>query len=161
MSSGRDARGTSNSPRVSSGIPEIEKALKDAKLDLPPLPISQQEPRCRAPREGLGYLTCEPDLGRVPGDIEVNDPSAVEDDHGVEQLKSRSRNNEHVDAASKVRLLARARTALVARSTAFLGLLTSFYDLKLLGTSFFNNRERAANNGEMALSGRSATVTDF
>jgi hypothetical protein len=29
----------------------------------------------------------EPDLGRVLGDIEVNDPSAVvaEDDHGVEQ----------------------------------------------------------------------------
>ena len=41
----------------------------------------------------------EPDLGRVLGDIEVNDPSAVvaEDDHGVEQPKRRGRNNEHVD----------------------------------------------------------------
>ena len=41
----------------------------------------------------------EPDLGRVLGDIEVNDPSAVvaEDDHGVEQAKRRGRNNEHVD----------------------------------------------------------------
>src|SRR6266702_3812383 len=33
---------------------------------------------------------CEPDLGRVLGDIEVNDPLAVvaEDDHGVEQPKT-------------------------------------------------------------------------
>ena len=43
---------------------------------------------------------CKPDLGRVLGDIEVNDPSAVvaEDDHGVEQAKRRGRNDEHVDS---------------------------------------------------------------
>ena len=51
------------------------------------------------PREGLGHLMREPDLGRVLGDIEVNNPSAVvtEDDHSIEQLKRRGRNNEHVD----------------------------------------------------------------
>src|SRR6516162_4303491 len=50
----------------------------------------------------------EPDLGRVRGDIEVNDPSAVvaEDDHGVEQPKRRGRNNEHVDSHSVAHMVA-------------------------------------------------------
>ena len=43
---------------------------------------------------------CKPDLGRVLGDIEVNDPSAVvtDDDQAVEQPERRGRNDEHVDS---------------------------------------------------------------
>ena len=74
--------------------------------------VPQQISRCCVPREGLGHLMREPDLGWVLSDIEVNDPSAVvaEDDHGVEQPTGRGRNNEHVDG--------RRLTHVVAQETA-------------------------------------------
>src|SRR5258708_13449968 len=37
--------------------------------------VPQQMSRCCVPREARAYLTCEPDLGRVLGDIQANDPS--------------------------------------------------------------------------------------
>jgi hypothetical protein len=51
------------------------------------------------PTEGFSHLMREPELGRILGDIEVNDPSAVvtDDDQAVEQPERRGRNDEHVD----------------------------------------------------------------
>lgn len=39
--------------------------------------VPQHISRCHVPGKGFGYLTGEPDLGRVLRDIEVNDPSPV------------------------------------------------------------------------------------
>ena len=51
------------------------------------------------PRKGLGDLPREPGLGRVLGDLEMDDPSSMvtKNDHGMQQLKRRGRDHEHVD----------------------------------------------------------------
>ena len=61
--------------------------------------VPEQIARRGVPRKGLGDLACEPDLGRVLGDLEMDDSSSMEikDDHGIEQLKRRGRDHEHVD----------------------------------------------------------------
>ena len=50
----------------------------------------------------------EPELGRILGDIEVNDPSAVvtDDDQAVEQPERRGRNDEHVDGHGVAHVIA-------------------------------------------------------
>jgi hypothetical protein len=61
--------------------------------------VSQQIARRGVPRKGLGDLPREPDLGRVLGDLEMDDPSSmvIKDNHGIKQLKRRGRDHEHVD----------------------------------------------------------------
>src|SRR5665647_150646 len=61
--------------------------------------IPQQIAGRGVPRKRLGYLACEPVLGWMSGNIEVNDLSSIvaKDDHGVEQPKRRGCNNEHVN----------------------------------------------------------------
>jgi hypothetical protein len=50
----------------------------------------------------------EPELGRILGDIEENDPSAVmtDDDQAVEQPERRGRNDEHVDGHGVAHVIA-------------------------------------------------------
>src|SRR5215470_14592961 len=44
-------------------------------------------------------MPSEPDLGRVLGDLEMDDSSSmvIKDDHGIQQLKRRGHYHEHVD----------------------------------------------------------------
>ena len=53
----------------------------------------------------------QPDLGRVLGDIEMDDCSSLmaEDDQGVEKLKSCSHDNEHVDGGSVMHVIVQKR----------------------------------------------------
>src|SRR6266436_2110851 len=48
--------------------------------------VPQQIARCSVPRKGLGHLAGKPDLRGILGDLEVNNPSAVEAEHnqGIE-----------------------------------------------------------------------------
>ena len=70
--------------------------------------VAQQISRCGIPREGFSNLMREPELGRILGDIEVNDPSAVmtDDDQAVEQPERRGRNDEHVDGHGVAHVIA-------------------------------------------------------
>src|ERR1035441_10505116 len=61
--------------------------------------IPQQIAGRNVPRKRLGHLACEPVLGWMRSNNEVNNLSSVvaKDDHGVEQPKRRGYNNEHID----------------------------------------------------------------
>jgi hypothetical protein len=51
--------------------------------------VPQQIARCSVPGKGLGHLAGKPDLRGILGDLEVNNPSAVEAKHnqGIEELE--------------------------------------------------------------------------
>jgi hypothetical protein len=54
------------------------------------VPVSQQKARRGVPGERFGHLVREPDLGRILGDIKMNDLSAVmAEDDGREEILSR------------------------------------------------------------------------
>jgi hypothetical protein len=57
------------------------------------------ESEARCPRKGLGDLARQPGLCRISGDIEMDDFSSlmIEDDQGIEKLKRRGYDKEHVD----------------------------------------------------------------
>ena len=59
----------------------------------------QQIARCSVPGKGLGHLAREPVLRGILGDLEVNNPSAVEAEHnqGIEEPERRGGNHKHVD----------------------------------------------------------------
>lgn len=76
-------------------------------LTIGSITVSQQKARRAVPGEGLGHLAREPDLGRVLGDVKVNDVAAVvaEDNEDVEKPKGRSHNDEHVDGGSLAHMI--------------------------------------------------------
>ena len=61
--------------------------------------VPQQIARRSVPGKGLGDLAGEPDLRGILGDLEVNNPSAVEAEHnqGIEEPERRGGNHKHVD----------------------------------------------------------------
>jgi len=61
--------------------------------------VPQQKARCSVPGKGLGHLAGKLDLRGILGDLEMNDPSAVEAEHnqGVEEPERRGGNHKHVD----------------------------------------------------------------
>src|SRR5262245_44756958 len=63
------------------------------------VPVPEQIARYSVPGKGLGDLAREPVLRGIWGDLEMNNPSAVEVEHnqGVEEPKCRRGNDKHVD----------------------------------------------------------------
>jgi len=62
---------------------------------------SRRDSGVRRAKERLGALARKPDLGRVPGDLEVNDPPLMvtnyKPSHGIEPFRCHGRGHEHVD----------------------------------------------------------------
>src|SRR5258708_8302850 len=73
-----------------------QSACDDAAID--PIPIADEVTRSFIPRKGLRYLTCNPFCRRICCDVDPDQVSAVEpdDDEGIEQVETDSRNNEQV-----------------------------------------------------------------
>ena len=69
--------------------------------------IPQQMSGCCVPRERLDDLSGQPDLCRVLCDIEMDNFSSLvaEDDQGVEELKPRRYDNEHVDGGGVMHVI--------------------------------------------------------
>src|SRR5260370_41974092 len=63
------------------------------------VPGPQQIARGSVPGKALGYLAREPVLRGIGGDLEMNNPPAVEAEHnqGVKEPKRRSGNHKRVD----------------------------------------------------------------
>src|SRR5262245_66003465 len=63
------------------------------------VPVPEQIARYSVPGKGLGDLAREPALHAIWGDLEMNNPSAVEAEHnqGVEEPERRGGNHKHLD----------------------------------------------------------------
>jgi len=63
----------------------------------------------RRAKESLGASARKPDLGRVAGDLEVDEPPSMvtNPSHGVEQLRCHGRDHEHVDRGNVRHVVAR------------------------------------------------------
>src|SRR5262245_59717525 len=63
------------------------------------VPVPKQIARYSVPGNGLGHLAREPALCGIWGDLEMNNPSAVEAEHnqGVEEPEGHGGNHKHVD----------------------------------------------------------------
>ena len=61
--------------------------------------VPQQIARCSVPRKGFDDLAGKPTLRGIWGDLEVNDPSAIEAEHdqGMKKLERRGGDHKHVD----------------------------------------------------------------
>src|SRR5262245_42739189 len=77
------------------------------------VPVPEQIARYSVPGKGLGDLAREPVLRGIWGDLEMNNPSAVEAEHnqGVEEPKCRRGNHKHVDCRNVGQVIAQEKSA--------------------------------------------------
>src|SRR6266478_2108753 len=91
-----------------------QSSRDDAPID--PIPIADEEARSLIPRKCLRYLTSNPFCRRVCRDVDPDDTSALEpdDDEGIEQVETDSRNNEQVHGGDVRRVVAQEGSPFLA-----------------------------------------------
>jgi hypothetical protein len=84
--------------------------------------VPQQIARCSVPGKGLGHLARKPILNGIWRDLKVDDPPAVNTQHdqGIEQLKHRRGDHEHVNRRNVRKVIAQKAPRRYAEDMAYI-----------------------------------------